>query len=77
LFVPFGPYAPDKPARLNDGITRTASGVYPMPDGYRPVGQWAQIIPALVAQPRGGASFTSPQGISSIIAAPKPGFTGA
>jgi hypothetical protein len=68
VLVPFGPYAPDKPARLNDGVTRTASGVFPMPDGYRPVGQWAQIIPALAAQPRGGASFTSPTGVSSIIA---------
>jgi hypothetical protein len=68
MMVPFGPYAPDKPARLNDGIVRTASGVYPMPDGYRPIGQWAQIISALPAAPRGGASFTSPQGVSSIIA---------
>jgi hypothetical protein len=39
-----------------------------MPDGYRPIGQWAQIISALPAAPRGGASFTSPQGVSSIIA---------
>lgn len=68
MLIPFGPYAPDKPARLNDGVTRTASGVYPMPDGYRPAGQWEQVIPALPAYPRGGSSFTSPQGVSSIIA---------
>jgi hypothetical protein len=74
MMVPFGPYAPDKPARLNDGITRTASGVYPMPDGYRPIGQWAQIIPALAAAPKGGASFTSPQGVSTIIAGTSTGL---
>lgn len=68
MLIPFGPYAPDKPARLNDGVLRTASGVYPMPEGYRPIGQWAQVISALPSAPKGGASFTSPYGVSSIIA---------
>lgn len=66
--IPFGPWEPDKPARLNDGVMRVADGVFPLLDGYRPAGQWEQIIPALPDAPKGGASFTSRQGISSIIA---------
>ena len=64
----FGPLAPDMNPRLNDGLLRVADGVYPSPDGYKPVGQWTQIYTTLGAEPKGGASFVSPQGVSSIIA---------
>lgn len=66
-YYPFGPLAPDRPARLNDQFLRVADGVFPMADGYRPVGQWASIYTALAAAPKGGASFVSPQGAASII----------
>ena len=66
-YYPFGPLAPDRPARLNDQFLRVADGVYPMTDGYRPVGQWASIYTALAAAPKGGASFVSPLGTASII----------
>ena len=67
MYYPFGPLAPDRPARLNDQFLRVADGVFPMADGYRPVGQWASIYTALAAAPKGGASFVSPQGAASII----------
>lgn len=47
---------------------RVADGVYPSPDGYRPVGQAAQLYTALPAAPKGGASFVSSPGAASIIA---------
>lgn len=68
MLIPFGPWEPDRSPRLNDGYLTVADGAYPMADGYRPCGQWAQIIPTLGAAPKGGASFTSPTGISTIIA---------
>lgn len=67
-YYPFGPLAPDRNPRLNDEALRVADGVYPSVDGYRPVGQWAQLFTALPAAVKGGASFISPQGTSSIVA---------
>lgn len=67
MYYPFGALAPDRNPRLNDGLLRVADGVYPSPDGYRPIGQWVQIYTALPATPKGGASFVSPQGSASII----------
>ena len=67
-YYPLGPLAPDRPARLNDQFMRVADGVFPIPDGYRPVGQWASIYTALAAAPKGAASFVSPTGNASIIA---------
>lgn len=68
MYYPFGPLAPDLNPRLNDKTLRVADGVYPSPDGYRPVGQWAEVYSALAAAPKGGASFVSPSGAASIIA---------
>ena len=67
-YYPFGPLAPDRNPRLNDGLLRVADGVYPSPDGYRPIGQWVQLYTALPAAPKGGASFVSPLGVASIVA---------
>ena len=64
----FGPLSPDMNPRLNDGLMRVADGVYPSPDGYKPVAQWAQIYTTLGAAPKGAASFVSPAGVASIIA---------
>ena len=64
----FGALAPDMNPRLNDGLLRVADGVYPTADGYRPVGQWVQVIAALPAAPVGGATFVSPAGETIIIA---------
>jgi hypothetical protein len=65
---PFGPLAPDRDPRLNDKLLRTADGVYPTVDGYKPVGQWAQAFSAMSGAPKGGASFVSQQGITVIVA---------
>lgn len=65
--IPFGAWMPDQPAHT-PGIMTAADGVYPMAKGYRPCGQWEEVLSELAADPKGGASFTSPQGISSIIA---------
>jgi len=64
----FGPLAPDKAKSGNPDILTVASGVYPMEDGYRPIGQFSLLYTALPSAPKGGASFTSAQGISYIIA---------
>jgi len=69
MYWELGPLAPDRPSRLNDRFLRVADGVFPMADGYRPVGQWASIYTALAAAPKGGASFVSPQGVASMIIA--------
>lgn len=68
MYWQLGPLAPDRPARLNDGFLRTADGVYPMPDGYRPVGSWEVDFTALPEAVRGAAAFTNTQGVGSIIA---------
>jgi hypothetical protein len=67
-YYPFGPLAPDLNPRLNDDKMRVADGVYPAPDGYRPVGQWAEVYSSIGSTPKGGATFVSPQGTTSIIA---------
>jgi hypothetical protein len=64
----FGTLAPDKAKSGNPDILTVASGVYPLEDGYRPAGQFAAIYGDLGATPRGGATFTSSQGLSYIIA---------
>lgn len=80
-YFPLGPLAPDRNPRLNDGVLRVASGVYPTPDGYSPVGQWAQAFSALPTTPKGGASFVSQAGVTEIIAGTATGlykaFSGA
>jgi len=64
----FGPYAPDKAKSGNDGILTVCEGVYPMEDGYRPVGQFVSASGALPLATKGAASFTSPSSQSLIIA---------
>lgn len=66
-YFPFGPLAPDMNPRLNDGLMRVADGVYPAPDGYKPVGQWAGDFSALDSAPKGGATFIRPDGRAAII----------
>lgn len=66
-YLPFGPFQPDKPSRLNDGALSVADGVFPLPDGYRPCGQFAPDFSALPSKPRGGATFVSTTGIATII----------
>lgn len=68
MYIPLGPLAPDRPARLNDETLQTADGVYAIPDGYRPVGQFAGTYGALPTEPKGAAAFVAPDGSSSIIA---------
>lgn len=63
-----GPLAPDKAKSGNPDILTVASGVYPLEDGYRPAGQFVALYDPLPSAPRGGASFTSPQGLSYLIA---------
>lgn len=68
MYWSLGAFAPDKPARLNDSALTVASGVYPMSDGYRPVGLWTQAYSSIGATVKGAAAFTSNSGTSSIIA---------
>lgn len=64
----FGEFAPDKAKSGNPEILTECEGVYPMEDGYRPVGQFTALYSAIASAPKGGATFTSPQGLSYIIA---------
>ena len=64
----FGPLAPDKAKAGNPDILTVASGVYPMEDGYRPIGQFTTMFNALPSAAKGGAAFISPQGLSYILA---------
>ena len=73
-YIPFGPFQPDKPSRLNDGVMSVASGVFPIPDGYRPCGQFVEVFSALPTAPRGGATFVSTSGVASIIAGTQTGL---
>src|SRR5688572_22854506 len=68
MYYQFGPLAPDLNPRLNDKFMRVADGVYPRPDGYSPVGQWASVFTALASAPKGGASFVAPSGSAVIVA---------
>jgi hypothetical protein len=64
----FGPLAPDKAKSGNPDILTVASGAYPLEDGYRPAGQFTAIYGDLGSTPKGGATFTSAQGLSYIVA---------
>ena len=64
----FGPLAPDKAKSGNPDVLTVASGVYPMEDGYRPIGQFETLYTSLPYAPKGGASFTSAQDLSYLIA---------
>jgi hypothetical protein len=62
----FGEWLPDQPALGSNGL-RTAVNCYPGPLGYRPVGTWVQDVPAGPEAFLGGASFTSPTGVISVV----------
>lgn len=68
MFWELGPLAPDKAKSRASGFLTVASGAYPLENGYRPIGQFEEIFTALPSAPKGGASFTSAQGINYIIA---------
>lgn len=63
----FGPYAPDKAKSGNDGILTVCEGVYPLEDGYRPVGQFQASYTALPTACKGAAAFVNGAGKSSIL----------
>lgn len=64
----FGPLAPDKAKSGNPDILTVASGVFPLEDGYRAAPQFTAIYGNMGSTPKGGATFTSTQGLSYIIA---------
>jgi hypothetical protein len=63
----FGNYEPDKPPFLSKGL-QTASNVYKSAIGWRPVGQFTPLKVELVSKPLGAGTFTSPAGVTAIIA---------
>lgn len=64
----FGEFAPDKAKSGRPDILTECEGAYPIEDGYRPVGQFVKMYDALPSAPRGGATFTTPEGLSYIVA---------
>jgi len=63
-----GEFAPDKAKSNNPNILTECEGVFPLEDGYRPVGQFVKLYDAIATTPKGGASFTTPEGLSYILA---------
>lgn len=64
----FDGWEPDKPPHLS-GALAVCRNVYPGPNGYRPLKQFVPTTGGTLPGPCQGAdSFTSPQGVSSIIA---------
>lgn len=64
----FGEFAPDKAKSGNPEILTECEGVFPMEDGYRPVGQFTALYSAISSTPKGGAYIFRPQGLGYIIA---------
>lgn len=62
----FGEWLPDQPSFRSSGLL-TANNCYPGERGYRPVGQFAQSVPAGPEPFLGAAAFTSPAGVISIV----------
>lgn len=70
----FGGWEPDKPPHLSGALV-TCRNVYPGPNGYRPLKQFVPTTGGTLPAPCLGAdSFTSPQGMSSIIAGTQTGL---
>ncbi|ODU22778.1 MAG: hypothetical protein ABS87_01010 [Sphingomonas sp. SCN 67-18] len=65
--VIFGPYEPDKPPHLHEGLTDLAN-VYPSSNGYRPVGALNPITPAIPGRFNSGAAYVASDGTASLIA---------
>lgn len=66
-FVPFGELKPDENPHLSTGL-QIADGVYAAGNGYKPVGQFAEIAEALTGTFKGGAAFIDDQGTTRFIA---------
>jgi hypothetical protein len=49
----FGEFAPDKAKSGNPNILTECEGVYPLEDGYRPVGQFTKLSDAIAAHSQG------------------------
>lgn len=62
----FGPYEPDKPPHMQDGLTDMGNA-YPGANGYRPVGQFQQITPALPAAFNGATAFVASDGTGALL----------
>ena len=63
----FGPYEPDKPPHLQDGLSDMGNA-YATSNGYKPVGIFGGITTALPAAFNGGASFVASDSTGSLIA---------
>ena len=63
----FGPWKPDEPPHLTDGLV-TASGIYASVNGYRPISGFSEIADALTGTFKGGAAFIDSNGGATIIA---------
>lgn len=66
-YVPFGEYKPDEAPHLTDGLG-IADGVYAAANGYKPVGQFAEIADALSGSFKGAAAYISSGGTSRFLA---------
>ena len=65
--VPFGEYKPDEAPHMTNGLL-TADGVYPIANGYEPIGQFATSAAALSGTFKGAAAFIDDAGNSRFIA---------
>jgi hypothetical protein len=65
--VPFGELKPDEAPHLTDGMSM-AEGVYAAANGYKPVGQFAEIATALSGTFKGATAYISSGGTARFIA---------
>lgn len=63
----FGPYEPDKPPHLLDGLS-DMSNAYAGANGYRPVGQFAAVTAALPGTFNGADAFVTSGGTGTLLA---------
>jgi len=63
--IPFGGYEPDKAQHGHQGLTR-ADNVYPVANGYGPVGDFQAVTDAL-ADWTGGGAFTGEDGATVLL----------
>lgn len=63
--LPLPPYLPDQTA--NSGSLDVANNVYPKTDGYGPISQFTGFSGSLGAAFKGGASFISKDGTSTLL----------
>lgn len=63
----FGPYEPDKPPHLQDGLS-DMSNAYASPNGYRPVGQFQSFTAALPGEFNGATAFVASDGSAALLA---------